>query len=335
MKHKFLLHIGRQKTGTTTLQHFLANNFDVLHDKYNVNYPVNLEKHPRVAHHFLAVFYDPRLRGAMTSDEIANLENDVKELIENINQSKDKQILISSERFQNINPKNIVEFFTPGDTKIIVYIREQAEFLASAYAQVVQKSQTTETLEEFAMVRNIDLYTFLSKWTNVFGKENIAARVYDRKKLLNKSIIDDFIKTAEIADTTQDFTFIPPDRNPSIGGNLLEFKKAVNKIYNSKNIIGKLAMPFGMCVQDNPQFNCKPFISMEQITKIREKYSASNERLLREFFPDQNELFEYSDFSSSMPSPEVTEKEIALILDYFKANYPEIYSVIADEFPHI
>jgi hypothetical protein len=106
--------------------------------------------------------------------------------------------IISSETFGGLAPARIVDLFPPGETIIVVYVREQLDFAVSSYAQAIQGGVLhTKTFEDFARGwkrRNYaDYGAFLDRWSKAFGPEHVRVRLYDRKHLTEGDIAKDFL----------------------------------------------------------------------------------------------------------------------------------------------
>jgi tetratricopeptide (TPR) repeat protein len=68
----------------------------------------------------------------------------------------------------------------------------------------------------------------LDLWSNVFGKENIIVRIYDKNELKNGDIIADFLDQTQIE--LKECYMFPKKRNESFGNSALEFLRRFNAI---------------------------------------------------------------------------------------------------------
>ena len=216
---KLILHIGRHKTGTSSLQLFLCRNEARLRDAGYV-YPRTLRA--PIAHHPLA-----RSHNCSVADELApaELEEFWKEL------EPAPNVIISSEEFQNACPYSVARDFGFFDVSIVVYLREQVGYFLSAYAQAVKARKVVWTMAEFERAHfRADYYSFLRKWDYAFPENRINARLFDRDALIGGDICSDFLRSSEICgeEALSNFVRIENDNNPSIGGALLEFKRRLN-----------------------------------------------------------------------------------------------------------
>lgn len=97
---RLILHIGRHKSGTSSIQHWLKRNNDLLSTN-GILYPKSFRK--GVAHHNLVDILDPRRSGAADLDFAAN------QILREV--TEEDTIILSSEAFQNVNDLRHVRRF--------------------------------------------------------------------------------------------------------------------------------------------------------------------------------------------------------------------------------
>ncbi|WP_428929912.1 hypothetical protein [Marinibacterium sp. SX1] len=217
MSREIVLHIGRHKSGTSSLQHFLGSRRDYL-DRLGVLYPRTGSAN-RIAHHAIADACNARKTGPEA----------LAPIIEGIRAEMGPQhhmVLLSSEAFQNLDDlarlAALVEGLGIERIRIVCYVREHLDYAISGFRQMVQNQPGFMTFETYAK-RFRDPEIFIARW-QALGE--LTLKWYDREKLLNGDVIADFcalvgFEPGEIPDG---------DRNPSIGGNLLAYKMAANKL---------------------------------------------------------------------------------------------------------
>ncbi|WP_148894265.1 hypothetical protein [Geothermobacter ehrlichii] len=192
--------------------------------------------YPRLAikgfghHQFAEQFTPKRLKNKkqLTQEEHKTRQSLLKEIkccIEKYN------VILSSEAFQNCDPqliKKVVGIYNP---IIIVYLREQTGYLISSYAQAIQNTDLTLTIEQYErQIFRAHYDQFLEKWEEAFGRRNLIVRVYDRNMLEGNDIITDFMTQALRVDASLLERISPPteDQNPSLGCDLIEYKRLLN-----------------------------------------------------------------------------------------------------------
>lgn len=226
---KVYLHIGRHKTGTSSIQNFVVENLPLLKN-HNILYPES--GRVGVAHHAIAdmcSYQRERQNDAIIDFENISIIKDLQSEIDN----SDGDILISSEAFQNSNPTQIKKIFHKYDVQILVYLRNQIDYLASSYAQKVWATNYCKSMEEyFESNFNVDYFDFLMNWERSFpGK--ISVSLYDKNRLLENDVVVDFFANML---NKKDSTFLSVvqnrktiNSNPSLTRKLLSFKLKYNQ----------------------------------------------------------------------------------------------------------
>lgn len=271
---KVILHIGRHKSGTSSLQKFLCENSQALHD-CGYYYPKSLRS--SIAHHPLAYYYshkNKQLLGEKDFDEIKKFWNEIEK----------HNVIISSEAFQHADPNLMIEDFAKYDLKIVVYLRDQASYLLSAYSQSIKSQKMTMTLDEFEknLFKSANYFDFLQKWRNAFPNAELIINIFDKEYLIDKDIRKDFlIKTGLCGmNDFESFFFPENDQNPSIGGNLLEFKRILNGL-NYDDFINKrkFYQVLQKIASENKKYKLKTIMSEVMYKRICKKYEHSNKKV--------------------------------------------------------
>ncbi|WP_159079880.1 hypothetical protein [Methyloceanibacter sp. wino2] len=234
---ELILHIGRSKTGTSSLQHYLSNNRAALVAR-GICYP-KTGCGNGVAHHEIARaccnlgLFGPKLRAlrAAFEEEVAPFD----------------RLILSSENFQQVLlahrllyffgdsgawPNEVLKHYVFPSKRIrpyritsICYLREYLEYASSSYAQNVQNSNQTRNLTQYCKKHfRRPLSKFVDLWKR-FSDDAIFVG-YDRRKLFQQDVVADFFNRIDVppmAPVTE------TDANPSISGNLLAFKLLVNR----------------------------------------------------------------------------------------------------------
>lgn len=234
---QIILHIGRHKSGTSSLQHCLAGNRDVL-DAQGVLYPRSGTNN-RIAHHQLAQAVNPRRSAPQELEQIANaIKAELK--------PHHDRLLLSSEAFQNVldlsRVGNFVRAFGPAEVHVVVYMREHLDYAVSSFRQMVQNQPKFSTFADHAHGFR-DMGAFLDRWALI---GTLTAKWFDRKAFRGGDVISDFC-----AETGITVDSVPGrDMNPSLGGNLLAYKLAANKLalpslsYNQLRSLAEAHEPF-------------------------------------------------------------------------------------------
>lgn len=217
-----ILHIGTEKTGTTTLQHFLYANRKALTEKgFGVLTSIGKGNNRRLVSYGMS---ETRLNddyftalGIATGEQKKEHDDEIETLFENELlelQKKDcHTILISSEHFHSRceNEEEIqkikdilIKYFN--EIKVVCYLRPQVDMATSLYTTVLRSGSIAsfeEFIENHCRVENA-YYNYdllLEKWSNIFGKHSIFPRIFELDKLKNKDLVSDFLNFANLNDT--------------------------------------------------------------------------------------------------------------------------------------
>ncbi len=206
MKKTVYIHIGTHKTGTTAIQVFSTKNIDKLKEM-DVLYP-HLGR-PYInsisfGHHLLPWYLSKHPTPNRTYGNFENKKDLLfPSLIKTIQDSPYKNVVLSSEEFDRLEIKEIKKlktYFKDISVKIIVYLRRKDTFIESLYQTKVVHSNYYRTIEEVIKSRHgiLNYYKFISKWQDVFGKNNVIVNLYCKDKLKNNDIIADFYSHLKI-----------------------------------------------------------------------------------------------------------------------------------------
>jgi len=220
---RLILHIGRHKTATTSIQLFLARNREALRTA-GIAYPMagrdlspGQSRENRAAHHAIAFALG---RGdADAKNYIAAVRNSLLEEADGCS-----TIIVSSEAFQNVADMDLVkEAFADFSIETIGYLREYLSYVTSSYAHEIRGSDLATSFTFFEQKFNLQMRQFIDRWTAVSAKT--VWRLYDREALQEGNAISDFVKTLDlpVVDDREE-----TESNPSISGNLLGFKFKVD-----------------------------------------------------------------------------------------------------------
>ncbi|NES69225.1 MAG: hypothetical protein F6K24_30340, partial [Okeania sp. SIO2D1] len=142
------LHIGLNKAGSTSLQHFLANNRDIFLS-HGYLYPITGTLNNHRNHHNLAWCFPNKFQNYNSNynPKLGTWDD----LFEEINHSVADKIIISSEFFNTFDELKISQLklkLNKFNIKIIVYIRRQDLRIKSMYKQGVKGNVFSETIEQ-------------------------------------------------------------------------------------------------------------------------------------------------------------------------------------------
>jgi hypothetical protein len=166
-------------------------------------------------------------------------------------------------------------------TRVIVYIRNQTDFLVSRYTNVIWEG-STEDFHFRARAAIADYARLLDRWSQVFGRQNVIARRFEPADFVGHDLIADF---ADAVGLDTPGLRRPARANPSLDAEALAFLRALNR-----RLPRALANPVdrfrGVLVRvlqrrrGGPKFVIARALSQ----RIEEAYRESNERVSAEYF---------------------------------------------------
>lgn len=211
MKKKLFLHMGHGKTGTTSIQHFLANLFS---DSI-VYYPQTCRgkahgRYSSLQHLELhSSGWDSRLCKYQRGED----EKMLDDLRDEISKTNKKYIILSSEcglaTFGAASPSYSTQdlFFRElnenFDFKIVYYVRNQFDALRSHYCgNIAPKSNSLQDYCRFIEHIKKNKYIQFNYWRNVVkywarvcGEDKILVRLYHPQVMKNSDVVEDFLET--------------------------------------------------------------------------------------------------------------------------------------------
>jgi len=223
---KIILHIGRHKTGTTSLQHFLHANFSKELEHSKLLYPTTGMNSNHFFHHDLFKSCIER------NNKFSELET-TKNLIKEINNAHQKNIFISTEILSRDTIdaallRDIKKCFENYNVIILIYLRRQDSYLESAYAERIKRGLISSKEDIFSFNAELDYKIFIQKFSSVFGEPNIHIKLFEES--VKTCIYKDLLNYLSIKiDSNINF----PDTNANI-------RLPWNYLYLLKNTNNKL-----------------------------------------------------------------------------------------------
>lgn len=207
------LHIGTEKTGTTSIQTYMAENRRILR-KYGVVFPkvilfpgwVSNVELPLAVKKNVGKDLD-KCRDVDFFDFRRKVVGRIERIIAKASGTGARAVVFSSEHLSSrlIAVDDLVELkgLFPATTEftIIVYLRRQDELHLSALAESIKGGGRQATLriplevgDVPYGVRYYDYRMMLEPWEEVFGLGSIIVRVYEKGRLSGGDVIRDFLE---------------------------------------------------------------------------------------------------------------------------------------------
>jgi hypothetical protein len=294
MKPTLFLHIGRPKTGSTALQHFLMKNRQLLLES-GILYP--LTGSYQLSSHLFAYAYSESMR---QSAGVPEIDRDAlwQKLASESNETAVATVVMSSENFWFINPAKLAadlkEQFT---VKVVAYIRRQDNVIASSFCEEVKREQIAldADVTEYALHRPrlalLDYLDILDDWSSAFGEENLQVRVYDR--IAEKGIARDFCELLSI--DPEHFEIDPAAINPGLPYDVLSLISNARTFKAGdaakRRFVTALSESVVMLDYD-PSYDTSGLFSLELRERIMQGFVKSNAAIQAKYLPGQSdELF--------------------------------------------
>lgn len=316
---ELFLHIGQEKTATTSIQSFFATNRDYFSTSHNLLYPTS----PGNPNHIGTAIYfgtNPRLdelrkaNNLFQSEKYMAFRNRFPVEFEHEIKGYDKVVIsnehCSSRLVLESEIRTLKSFFSAYFTKItiILYLRNQADMITSSYSTSI-KSGSPHDLQTFyeSHKNNLNYYKLVKLWADVFDSENIVVRPYDKTKWKNQNIIDDFLSLIgfnpeEISAKRTN------DLNKSLDAAQLEFLRVYNNLVPM--YLNGSINPYREGILPPLEANSEAFkvLIPENIAKdIETSFGEFNKKLIAEFLPSKPEYF--SKVFATKPSEKLEQKQ--------------------------
>lgn len=299
--NELFIHIGVHKTGTSAIQHFMDNNRDVLLREYNLYYPEVVDDSHWFQHNYLA--------NCLKKGDGQRIDKFIKEAID-----ISDRLLLSSESFSGAATipnglKLVKDSFD--SVKIIAYVRRQDLWLESVYRQLIKNKRLkiTDTfdlwvdkfLNDSSALYSCDWMKLLTKWSKVFGTENIIVRPYEKTQFFGGDLIKDFLSILNINYYKEEFLGNVRTYNKSYNLEATEFLRLMNNSSNIKRWRSALNILFTNPYRDTDEV----YLTHDKRWEIINRFQGSNNKVVETFLPSEKGLF-------TEPLPE-------------KENYPLVF----------
>ena len=301
----FYLHIGTEKTGTSSLQSFLDKNIRTL-AKMGFGYTrsAGIKNNRKLS---IAAF-DKTTRDDFTKrlnifseDDLLRYQKsvvaDLKNEIGSLNVSK---LIFSSEHIQSRLKKNseiqrlrdVLISLGAERIFVIIYIRRPSEIANSLYSTAIKTGSTYPCpplpYENPYYSHICNHKQTLERFSDVFGKSFIVPRLFDKQELRNGSLIEDFIHVLG-ADWSENYESVSR-MNRSLSATGLEILRRLNNkilIEDKENLDRRKLLHYFEKNLSLPKYSMPHSLYKEYEIAFKD----SNEWIRQEWFPEKNTLF--------------------------------------------
>jgi hypothetical protein len=343
---KCVLHIGTEKTGTTSVQAFLGLNRDnfASHGYFVPGslMPPDMQDKPNHVHLAAIALNDRRfdkdLRGTIGLNDTASLSRFRTSVYTAFNDevagvpNHCHTLLLSNEhchsRLQSVEEVAYLKTFLDAyceTYKIIVYLRPQHELAVSQYGMMLADGfydidmfpQLSDSIcdkrRRYTNWSYFDYGTLLTRWATVFGHNSLVPRIFSRSTLKNGSIIDDFFAGMLPFDEWPR----PERQNANLSPRAQKFLLALYPVLAATGHAA--SAPIGEKIRNilrklYPGEGTLP--CRADAVAFFEQFRVSNGQVLTEWFPMRQKLFDedFSVYPEVVDSSNLTPHEIIDIL---------------------
>jgi hypothetical protein len=303
---KLILHIGTEKTGTTTLQHFLSMNRDRLMEN-GVLVPRSLGTRN---HRLLAAIAndDDLVDDFIIRQQLQNKEERLAakrrwldSFAEEIKNKSPEKVIITSEHLQSRlrkdeeieRLKSILDTFFD-KIAVVVYFREPISTAISALSTSIKYGSVAGDIpfpknDYFDNLVNHE--RTVKRWGQIFGYENLRIRLFEPDALTDGDLIADFCASAKLpADDYQR----PHVSNPSLDALGLALLRRMNIRFNEQGTGAptpidreELIAFFETHFSEGPPH----MPARERIEAYERVFEESNTFIQKNYFPERDPLF--------------------------------------------
>ena len=335
-----VLHIGTEKTGTTSLQAALAANRDRLL-RAGILYPRALgEKIHARAYAYASEGPQDEIKtqcGLAGPESLAAFRHDLESrLADEVARTKPRKIIVSNEHLSSRLPsvseiarlKRLLSAHCRS-IRVVVYLRAQGDAHRSAYSTYIKTGGVDAFHPPSApLLRDRYLYDLmLGRWEDVFGADAMDVRLYDPDAFPDADIVQDFadlfgglIAGSELARE--------PQKNVSLDVFTLAFLRAMNRYlpYKSGAQLSEVRGNLADLVEtfaSGPPFDGDAGIMMAIDAAVAE----SNEAVRRRYFPTRPApLFPPTPRAGSAPAqePEISDETVRLMAFLWEAKQAQV-----------
>ncbi|MEM9146715.1 MAG: hypothetical protein AAGC57_10985 [Pseudomonadota bacterium] len=297
-----ILHIGTEKTGTSSLQAFFKENRAQLKAK-GFHYPrfAGMMNHTALAAYAAADAVRDDLRIDLGVEDAASLSTFRAELerraAAEIAAHAGQVHLYSNEhcssRLTTTDEVERLRSFLArhyDDIRIAVYLRRQDQVAVSLYSTLLKfGGDRTEILPDPKLRPGYWNYdTLLTLWADVFGRDAIVPRIFDRAELNEGSVVRDFCATWGLGGGYADVANANESLQPVAGEVLRRLNTAFPGYVDGdlNRMRGELGARFGALF---PGRGPRP--ARAEAEAFLDRFAASNEAVRAAWFPDRAQLF--------------------------------------------
>lgn len=304
MKQRLVIHIGIEKTGTTSLQHYLyLNEARLAAHGIGLLHGAGVPNNRQLAHYASAQERD-RIPSTWQGEAIPEgmawydvMYQRVRAEIEALPASV-QTVMVSSEhlhsRLRTVEEVRRVADLFQGlfqSVDVVVYLRRQDRLAVSLYSTSLRAGWAHGNVLPKAGVARQHYYDFaqlLDRWASVFGREHMVVRLFERGRFVQGSLYADFL---DACGCPQLFGLLeePPSHNEALSAvgatALLAINQAVARFMGEEERVVGRRIRCEMAEALTQRYpNGKPTVNRARAHEFLSDFAASNAEVERRWF---------------------------------------------------
>jgi hypothetical protein len=322
MSKKLIIHIGANKTGSSAVQRFLSMNNLALRTEGIIVPDNGLRVANKIEGHHVWVFQD-LLKDASEGRKHLEAAIDAVDLA----YPSATAILLSAENLaaNPAAPSLFEDLVKRYDTKVIIYIRRQDEFILSTWQQWHSKISADFWAWVISVVGVLGNWrAHLENWETVIPRDDITVRIFERSKLEGGDVISDFYSTLGISKPLSVLAYPEGTVNPSFSDAIVDLVKGNELIFRNVhdndfyNFVGEMT---GDKYKMTERQSSITFLQRQSILK---RYKQQNAWVKKAYFPHiQGQLFSppnERDYDY-MPPDDIDQKKLEFLVSMLYQLY--------------
>jgi hypothetical protein len=302
-----VLHLGTGKTGSTAIQNFLRINSPALRNN-KIIYVSKLEKFTDGQ-----TDYAKYIRRSDPESYKLSIER-LRFLFSVVD--AEYRLIYSNELFYG--NKKVLSAYRAAigkiPFKVILYIRRQDEFMQAHYSQLVV-GQDVREIKDFREIRfDPNYFELLKLYKEVFGKENLIVRRYDKDRFVENNLFADFSSAIDLTNWQSFKKPAKKDSNESRSRKFIELLKIANSKFPKEKHAWAIQMIEKHLKGDayRNKSESYSFLSREEAALVMSRYERSNRLVANEWF-GEGELFSVNGKSGPANYSVIDKSEIEKI----------------------
>lgn len=300
-----ILHIGLEKTGTTSVQFLLRQNRDQL-----LKSSVLISKGSSSGNNFhLAIASYAQFRqdgltrqlGLTSANKLQAFSNSAfQSLAAEIQIESPEKLILSSEHFQSrllsVEDIRLLKSKLEGagceNISVLVYLRDPLKIATSHHGMAIKKG--IHVTEDFYRPQHprishiIDHKKTLGNWAEVFGAENLDVRLYPEDRS-SEVLIEDFLEAVGIEKSQLDLSK-QEVRNVNLSALALETLNDLNSRSNRVRLLAEDRWLFNRLERNFAGRGLSP--SPETVALFTQRFAADHAEIARRWFGSGKPLFD-------------------------------------------